>query len=359
MSTITKAGIFTDIHFGRRGNEALHNQDCLDFITWFCARVQDEQPSHVVFMGDWFECRNALNIETMDYSYRGLKQLDALGIPVIFIVGNHDLHRRTTREVHSVSIFQELKNFTVVDQPKVIDGCLFSPFLFDHEYPSLAQYNHLDTWFGHFEFKGFAMTGYNMIMEHGPDPMLFKGPKQIFSGHFHKRQASNNIVYIGNAFPMDMGDAGDNARGCAFYDRTVNKTSFYDWAECPKYLKVSIDDILVDKWEPKPKMKVRCIINNEVTYSQAQELKEALIIEYGLRDFILDENRELKQGLLEGDTAKVTDVLDATFDTIDELVVTQLKLAVEDPLFKNTYNVDTLVSLYESLNVELKEGETA
>jgi hypothetical protein len=203
------------------------------------------------------------------------------------------------------------------------------------------------------------MTGYNMIMEHGPDPTAFKGPKKIFSGHFHKRQANENIVYVGNAFPMDMGDAGDSARGCAFYELATDKVNFYDWADCPKYLKVSIDEILNDTWKPKPKMKVKCIINNEVTYTQAQELKEVLIKEYDLRDFILDENRELKQGLLEGDTAKVTDVLDATFDSIDELVVTQLKLAIEDPLFKETYNVDTLVKLYESLNVELKEGELA
>lgn len=354
---INKIGLFTDIHFGRRGNEKTHNQDCVDHITWFCEQVKREKPSHIGFLGDWFESRNAINTETSHYSYMGLKLLDSLNIPIIFVVGNHDLYRRHTRDVHSVSMFQELKNFTVVSQPTVIEGCLFSPFLFDHEYPSLAEFNTLPAWFGHFEFQGFAITSYGTPLEHGPDHKMFSGPKKIFSGHFHKRQANDNVVYIGNAFPMDFGDAGDNARGCAFYTTSKDTVEFFDWDEAPSYEKVSLDDVLNDKWKPKPKMKVKCTLNTEIAYSQAQELKEALIKEHDLRDFILEENRELKQGLLEGDSEKVDDIFDADFNSVDELVVSQLEGAADDPLFKETYDVSLLVKLYKDLVVEQKEGE--
>ena len=30
-----KAAVFTDIHFGLKGNSKVHNQDCEDFIDWY------------------------------------------------------------------------------------------------------------------------------------------------------------------------------------------------------------------------------------------------------------------------------------------------------------------------------------
>ena len=56
------------------------------------------------------------------------------------------------------------------------------------------------------------MTGYNTKLEHGPSHASFKNVKKIFSGHFHKRQAADNVCYIGNTFPMDFGDLNDNER---------------------------------------------------------------------------------------------------------------------------------------------------
>ena len=31
-----KAAVFTDIHFGMRQNSKHHNEDCVNFIKWFC-----------------------------------------------------------------------------------------------------------------------------------------------------------------------------------------------------------------------------------------------------------------------------------------------------------------------------------
>lgn len=288
----------------------------------------------------------------MDYSYKGLKLLDELGLPVKFVVGNHDLHKRTTRDVHSVRIFNELKNITVIDRPMVLDGCLFSPFLFDHEYPPLIAHNDKQAWFGHFEFQDFFITGYNTKLEHGPNHKLFKGPKKIFSGHFHKRQAQDNVVYIGNTFPMDFGDAEDTERGMATYDLTTDTVDFFDWAECPKYLKTSLSKVLAGKWRPEPKLKVKCIVDSDISYTDAQDLREALIAEHDLRDFILEEDRAAKQGLLEGDTSKVDEV-DTEYTNIDELVIAQLELAAKDDAFKGKYDPTMLIDLYKNLKVEI------
>jgi DNA repair exonuclease SbcCD nuclease subunit len=353
MHKITKIALFTDIHFGKKSNLKQHNQDCIDYITWFCEQVKRVGDiTHVGFLGDWFESRSAINIETLDFSYTGLEMLNRLGIPVLFCVGNHDLHRRTTRDVHSVRMFNELTNFQIIDKPTIIDNCLFSPYLFDAEYAKLIEHNDLQAWFGHFEFQGFSLTGYNTILEHGPDPKLFKGPKRIFSGHFHKRQIGGNVCYIGNTFPMDFGDADDNDRGMAVYEVANDKLEFINWDLCPKYTRCNLSEILSGSWKPPLRARVRCTIDTDISYTDSQELRDGMIVDFGLRDFILEENRAVMQGLLEGDTAKVDDSAALEFNSIDELVVNQLEAALQEKAVQGKYDLQTLVDLYKNLKVE-------
>lgn len=353
-TSIKKLGMFTDIHFGRRNNSKIHNQDCVDYIDWFCGNVTGQNYSHVAFLGDWYESRSAINIETLEYSYEGLKRLNALNIPVYFVVGNHDLHRRTTRDVHSVRMFQEMTNIVIVDKPMVAEGFLFSPYMFEHEYPSLLQYNDCYAWCGHFEFKNFVLTGHSTVLEHGPDHKMFSGPKKIFSGHFHKRQGQDNVRYIGNAFPMDFGDAGDYSRGMCTYFTEEDKVVYNDWADCPKYYKIKLSNVIDDSWTPLPKMRVKCIIDTELGYQDAQELREAMIEAYNLRDFVLEEDRAAKQGLLEGENFQVKESM-LDFTGIDDLVINQLEAAKSDKTIK--VNIDTLIDLYKALPIESGEAE--
>jgi DNA repair exonuclease SbcCD nuclease subunit len=348
--TFKKLALFTDIHFGRRSNSRVHNQDCLDFVTWFCEQVKASGDySHICFLGDWFESRSAINIETLDYSYAALKMVDDLGLPIYFMVGNHDLHRRTTRDVHSVRIFNELKNVMVVQDVHVEDGMLFAPYLFEDEYSKLVQHNNLWAWLGHFEFKNFILTGNSRVMDHGPDHKLFTGPKQIMSGHFHKRQSQDNVVYLGNVFPMDFGDAADYERGMATYYVEENKLTFTNWSSCPKYYKTKLSQVLEGKWAPLAKMKVKCVIDGELGYQDAQDLREAMIIAHDLRDFILEEDRAAKQGMVEGENVKVTESM-LDFTTIDDLVISQLEACKGDK--KLTVEADLLVEIYKGLKIE-------
>jgi hypothetical protein len=339
----------TDIHHGRKGNSRIHNQDCTNYVKWFCEQVKNMgDVTHVAFLGDWYESRSSINIETLDFSYTNLDLLNSLGLPVIFCVGNHDLHRRTTRDVHSVRMFEELSNFTVIDKPTVIDGCLFSPFLFEEEYPSLAQYNNLHAWFGHFEFQGFCLTGYNTIMEHGPDGKMFLGPKKIFSGHFHKRQSNGNIHYIGNTFPMDHGDAGDFKRGMAVYSVLGDAIDYLNWQDAPKYLKTPLSSVLSEDWVPPKNCYVKCVVDQDITYTDAQNLREMMIKEYNLRDFIMEENKIAKQGLLESDTSNE----EMEYGSVDDLIISQLSKAINETNANTKYDLNLILDLYKNLKVE-------
>lgn len=352
---IKKVAMFSDLHMGRRSNSKVHNQDCVDYINWFCNQI-DKNYTHIAFLGDWYESRSAINIETLEYSYKALQKLNSVGLPVFFCVGNHDLHRRTTRSLHSVRMFGEFSNIQVIDEPTVIDNILFSPYIFDDEYPKLIE--HIGCWafMGHFEFKNFVLSGHTRLAEHGPDHKIFAGTNKIFSGHYHKRQFADNVVYIGNTFPMDFGDTDDNERGMCTYYVDEDRYTFTNWSDCPKFHRTTLSKVIAEEWKPLPKMKVKCTIDANVGYQEASELRDAMISAYDLRDFVLEEDRAAKQGLLEGDSSKVEEEL-TEFSDIDDLVVKQLETVTGDKKVKIDGNL--LVEIYKNLKVESTESDQA
>ena len=324
----------TDLHFGKKSNSPLHNEDCIRYLEWFCAQVRsDPTIDYIAFLGDWNENRSAINLSTLDFSYRGAKMLNDLGMPVFFVVGNHDLYHKHTREIHSVVPFQEFTNFTVINTPTVVESihgkALFSPYLFSDEYPTLDKYLDLPFWAGHFEFKGFRITGYNVVMTTGPDPTEFAGPKHIMSGHFHQRQSSGNIHYIGNCFPMDFGDAGDFDRGMMVYDHILGEPTYYNWTDCPKYVKTNLTSLLDGGYELPIGARVKCLIDTPISFEESVAIRENFMNVYKLREFGMEESHVLVDVLQ--NTDGTVDPIDGAvstdaatpdkLDTIDELVL--------------------------------------
>jgi DNA repair exonuclease SbcCD nuclease subunit len=323
--TIRKGAYFTDIHFGRRSNDVVHNQDCMDFVKWFCDNVRnDPSITYVAFLGDYFENRANINILTLTMAYNALKMLNELGLPIYFVVGNHDLHRRSTREIFSTEVFGQFTNVVLISEPIVVeDKIMFAPFLFPDEYAGLSQFKDIPVFAGHFEFRNFMITGYNMVLEHGPDHTLFANQKKIFAGHFHKRQAKDNVVYIGNAFPMDFGDSGDTARGMMIYDHDADDVDFIDWDDCPTYLKTTLSKALADDWliQPNHRMRVQCVNDIEISYSEAQLIKETMKESHTFREFRLEENHADRKDAIENGVSE--EEIDEQL-SIDEIVIRSL-----------------------------------
>ena len=348
MSKIFKTASFTDIHFGKRNNSIQHNQDCLDFIDWFVEKVKQEgDVSHIVFLGDFFENRNAVNVLTLDYAHIGLKKLDALGLPIILLVGNHDLHHRENRKVFSTKVFNDIKNVTVISEPTVYDAdTLFCPFMFKAEYPTLASFSKHKYWYGHFEFREFLVTGTNRIMDHGPDHTQFKAQKYIFSGHYHKRQCRDNVIFIGNTFPMDFGDADDAERGMMICNHSTEEVYFYDWEEAPIFVKTKLSDVVEGRWEPRPKARIRCLLDMEITYSEAQVLKEEFVKAFDLREFAIEENILEKKDAVAGEEQNEDLLENLDLSSLKDTVRGLLETGIQNT---TTINTATLIQIWNEL----------
>lgn len=326
LGKITKICFFTDIHWGARNNSDLHNQDCLNFVDWFIEDiVKNEKPSHIFFLGDWFENRNSINVRTLKYSQDGARRLNALGIPVVFIIGNHDLYHRSNRQIFSTDQFSDLENFLVVSEPTQLNKDMFAaPYLFRDEYPNLAaDINSHKYVFGHFEFRNFIVTGSDRTIEHGPDPAQFKNPKYIFSGHFHKRQVKNNIIYIGNTFPTNYGDAGDSERGAAVFEVSTQDVWFHNWDKAPLFFKTRLTRVLNGEMDWPENARVRCLLDADIGYTEVQALRQEMLDTFKLREFSVEEDLQarkeaISEGLeIEGDV-DMTSLNDTVRNLINE-----------------------------------------
>ena len=322
-----KIAMCTDIHFGAQQNSVQHNLDCIAFIHFFIEQIKKNKCDCIIFLGDWWENRNALNVQTINYSLQGIRLLNALGLPVYFIIGNHDLYFRNNRNMHSGEIFREFKNIHIVDQPLSLADhrtkekkFLILPYLFKDEYvPLVEEINAHKYVFGHFEFRNFYLTGSsNQVCEHGFIHKLLNGPKYIFSGHFHKRQASENVVYIGNTFPTNYGDANDNERGMAILDIESDEVDFINF-NGPTFIKTTLSKLAGDEVDIKKYARIRCLLDiPDLTYSEAQQIKNEFMEIYELRDFVLEEkNKDLLENV-SNEALKELDEMDLS--SIDESI---------------------------------------
>lgn len=346
VGTIRKMVLWTDSHLGARQNSEQHNNDCLAYVDWLIQRIKQESASHLAFLGDFFENRNAINVRTLDFAIEFCRRLNDLGIPIIFIIGNHDLYHRASRSVFSTTVLREFKNIHLISEPTLInDTHIAVPFLFPHEYEMYAGIiNSRKYVLGHFEFRNFVVTGATRTLDHGPDPLLFTGPDYIFSGHFHKRQFNKNIIYIGNTFPTNFGDAGDTERGCCVHDLQENEIYFYNWEDAPLFFKCFLSEVLSGAVCSFPKgSRVRCIIDTEIGYTDVQLMKEEFVKSFELREFSVQEDLNEKRSQLQNGLEFSTELDTSSLDT----VVRQLIL--EGVQASGIISPNVLVQIYEEL----------
>jgi len=165
----------------------------------------------------------------------------------------------------------------------------------------------------------------------------FKNQDYVFSGHFHKRQKQGKIHYIGNAFPHNFADAGDDARGMMIIDRDADKPKYINWKDCPKYRTTTLSKLL----DPEAKMAgdktyLRVTIDLPISFEEAQFIKETYISQFGCREITLIPQKQIEE---------ITTELDiSTFESVDEIVAKEIEAIESDSFDKRT-----LMDIYRDL----------
>ena len=332
-----KAAVFTDIHFGLKSNSTLHNEDCLNFVKWATAKAREEGCETAMFLGDWHNNRASINILTLGYSLQALEHLNGNFDQVFFIPGNHDLYYRDKRDVQSVEWAKHLPNIIICNDWYNSGNVVIAPWLVGDDYKQIPKLTG-KYMFGHFELPGYLMNAMVAMPEHGElRRENFGNFEHVFTGHFHKRQTQKNITYIGNCFPHNYADAGDDDRGMMILE-WGKEPEFHAWPEQPKYRVFNLSDVLQHtEVMLQPRMHVRVNLDIDISYEEATFIKETFIDTYKLREITLIPSKvtDLTEYEIQGNIA---------FESVDQIVFGQLNNIDSDKFNKNL-----LLDIYRNL----------
>ena len=335
----SKCVAFTDIHFGLKNNSREHNALCESFIDWMAEEAEKFGAKTCIFLGDWHHIRSAINISTLNYSVSCLRKLNNYFDDTIFIIGNHDLFYRDKYEIHSIPYITEFPNIHTIDKITTIGDVCFSPWLVEDEWKKIQKIK-APYMFGHFELPRFKMNAMVEMPDHGLlNRDHFKHQKQVFSGHFHKRQSfEDRIWYIGNCFPHNYSDAWDDERGIMLWE-PGKEPEFKTFPDAPKYKTLTLSQVLANPLEYIDKHTFAKIsIDLDINYEEINFLKETFEQDIGAREITMQ-------------VAKISDIdVDASaainFESVDTIVISHLK-SIES----NTIDTQKLISIYQSLAI--------
>lgn len=326
-----KAAFLTDIHFGLKSNSQQHNQDCLDFVTWFVEEARKNNCDTGFFLGDWHHNRSSLNITTLNFSLKALEVIDNYFERFYFIAGNHDLYYRDRRDIASVAFADKFTRIQLVNEPVTIDSVTLLPWMVNDEWKNIKKIKSPYI-FGHLELPHFMMNAMVAMPDHNElHEDHFVNQRRVVSGHFHKRQQRGNITYMGNCFPHNYADVNDNDRGMMImeYDK---EPIYLSWPNAPKFKIIKLSQLLN---EPVNLLTdntyARVEIDIDISYEEANFIKETFMSQYNLREL----------SLTQGKQNEVLDSvgIDVNFESVDQIVSKQIS-SIDSEFYDNKLLLD-------------------
>ena len=337
MALFKKVACFTDLHIGLKANSTTHLQDCEEFVNWFIVEANKANCETCIFLGDWHNNRNSINLNTLNHSIELLEKLGAAFDQFFWFPGNHDLFYKDKRDVHSSAFGKHIPGVTIVDKVTTIDDVTLVPWLVGDEWKNITKVKS-KYMFGHFELPLFFMNAMVQMPDTGElQAVHFKQQDYVFSGHFHKRQNQGKVWYIGNAFPHNFADNFDDERGMMTleWDGTPE---FINWPNAPKYRVVKLSE-LIDQKDTivKDKMYFKVNLDIDISYEEANFIKETFMKEYDIREISLVQDKVNLNGTID-------DTADIKFKSVNQIVTQELVNVESEQFDKNT-----LLEIYNDL----------
>lgn len=271
--------IFTDIHWGKQRDSLQNLETCKRVIDSIVKNIESMNVDNVIFLGDWYHNRDMLNVQTISESYNAMRKLASVA-NVYFVLGNHDMYHRNSRDVNSSSMFRDIKNVTIFENPEIVyvngEKCLMAPYMTDFSQFSKGEFHSL---FGHLEVmprtlvETFQDKNKNNISVSNKisseiDCMLSATPPiepeckdetdidlmvssvkvggVMWLGHIHQHSEHNfkkrKQIFVGAPWQQDMSEMKSND---GFYILESDMSySFHEILEVPHIIEINVSDVV-------------------------------------------------------------------------------------------------------------------
>jgi DNA repair exonuclease SbcCD nuclease subunit len=240
----SKVAIISDLHLGIHSNSSFWHEIAINWAKWLKEELNNKKITDIIFCGDWHHNRSEISVSTLQVSADILDIFKDFNL--IAITGNHDIYFKHRTDVNSLSIFKNRKNVTIFDSVYTLEAfdrtITFCPWN-----TAMQDIPKSDVIFGHFEIVSFKMNTFKYCEEgFNIQDLLYKAPV-VISGHFHyrheKQYDSGTILYAGNPFQMDFGDAG-NTKGYHVLDLDTLQYEFIENKVSPLYERVYLSELV-------------------------------------------------------------------------------------------------------------------
>ncbi len=205
----------------------------------------------VLFMGDLFDNRTAVNIKAMNIALSWWDWFEANEITTYILIGNHDMYNETSKEYVSTNILKKYKDANIIgDYAKLtIDGveCAFMSYIQDIAVQRvvLNKLSPAKYLFCHTDLLGCRVrptTKYDKgVLDKGPSISEFVQFDNIWSGHIHLNQDINNFKYVGCTYHQDHRDIG-NQKGIYTLEPSTGKFEFIPNTVSPEFKTIYINN---------------------------------------------------------------------------------------------------------------------
>lgn len=249
---ITNIFLISDIHIGvsRASEDWLENtKEYFEQFLIPLIKKEMNEGSVLLCLGDIFDDRKTINIAANNLAIEMFERLASI-LPVYIINGNHDMYNKTQNNIMSIRSLSNIPNLYMFKNPtiwKIGDNgenkwkrsCLMIPYQGDMEKETniINQNSSADYTFLHSDIKNLRYDN-GMSISLGVDTSATKG--QIYSGHIHKRQEFENMVYVGSPFQMRRSDIG-NQKGIYRLNLIDNSRNFFPNKISPLFVKIPIE----------------------------------------------------------------------------------------------------------------------
>ena len=231
-----KVALITDTHFGvRKGNQVFHDYFERFYVDTFFPTLIERGIRTCVHLGDVFDVRKGIDYWSLDWAKRVFfSELRHRGIDCHLIVGNHDIYYKTSLKLNSLATnLREYENLSIYERPETVEiegvPVFMVPWICEDNanlFIDRLKKTKARRCMGHLELAGFY-ANQDYECQHGTNPDVFNKFDTVFSGHFHKKSAKNNITYLGNAYQLYWNDVNE-VRGFHIFDLDTGELEFIE-----------------------------------------------------------------------------------------------------------------------------------
>lgn len=216
----------------------------VQFLTWINKFIEEQKPDLVVNLGDSLDTHAVIRSETLNELMSHIYHVLDLGIPYVWLKGNHEQYTPKDSKYHALLPFKnKIANLFIVDEPQDLFGMTFIPYLADgRAFPKTTR----PICIAHQTFLGADYGPVNAL--EGVDANTISA-EIIISGHIHKKHNLGKVVYVGSPYSQDASDA-NQIKGISTFDTDTFEFSFTQtpmptWKTCKLTIssEVSAEDV--------------------------------------------------------------------------------------------------------------------